>query len=249
VDDDSDTTSINSFDSSSTAASSNSLDPEAVFTQKVREIERHAAATRAKGKKKEEDIEKHRQKSLRKADEERSKAVAEIEKRRNEKNLKEERKAWKREWKRNYKKEFRAEKRALKAEKRNVRRGCELGGRRESRDERRERRRRDWESRLETKQKQWELRRQELGRGRKMWEDRWEAMRRNHEKNWEERRAREQQDAAANPRGLEEREISALASGVPGAWPDTQDQNALRDNTALIGVEDILWIVIGNLEA
>jgi hypothetical protein len=102
---------------------------------------------------------------------------------------------------------------------------------------------------LEAKQKQWELRRQELDQGRKMWEDRWETMRRNHQKNWEERRAREQQDATTNPRGLEEREFNALAGGVPGAWPDARDQNALRDDTTLTGAEDILWVVIGNLEA
>lgn len=254
-DDDSDTTSISSSDSSSTAVSSSSHDAEAVFAQKVREIERYAAAARAKGKRKDEDIENERQKALRKADEERSKAVAEVEEKRIRKELRAERRAWKKEWKRTakaeaktFKKQFRAEKRAIKTERKNMRRGRDRSGRRESRDERRERRRKEWESRWEVKQKQWELRRQELERGRKMWESRWEAMRKNHERTWQERRARDQQDATANARGLEEREINALAGGVPGAWPDARDRDILRDDT-LTGAEDILWIVIGNLEA
>lgn len=255
-DDDSDTSSVSSSssdsssDSESTAVSERS-NADAIFTQRVREIEKHAAEARAKGKKSEEDIEKERQKSLRKADEERSKAVAEFEKRRDKRNMKAEMKAFKHEWKRNVKaeaknmkKQAREEKRAMKADRRHYRRH---GNRhRESREERHDRRRREWDTRWEGRKREWELRREQLERGRREYENRWDARRRAWEQRWNEKMRN--QERLNEARGVDSEGWRMLGM-MPGAYPEDQDQGIVREESNLSGADDIMWVVVGNLEA
>lgn len=256
-DDDSDTSSISSTSSDSSSDSertavSDRSDPDAIFAQKVREIEKFAAEARAKGKKKEEDIENERQKSLRKADEDRSKALAELEKRRDKRSLKAEIKAFKNEWKRNakaekrnWKKQFRAERRAMKDERR-----CGRHGRRdtESREGRHERRRRGWDARWGAKRREWELMREQLERGRREYENRWDARKRAWEQRWDQRRRdQERLNEADDTRGVDS--VGWQTYGMPGAYPEGQDQGLVREEPNLSGADDIMWVVVGNLEA